>query len=308
MARGLHELEARLGVKQNTEASLRADLSAAVLAHRDYNAAVSKNTEFVEALAAADSNAKEFIITAKGVVGLFLGNQWSPAWIAVGFSRHSLSVPSSVDRRKALLGTMQTYFQSHPEQQMASFNVTDARAGELCTALQNAAFAVSTSNSAAGAAKTVRDRTELELRWRMSGLIGELGQLLDDDDSAWWTFGLNRPSDPATPNIPDNLVLTAGLLEALTSRGNQPAARNATVCIRRRTVRPSSSRPTLPPNSRQSSVVSKPAAPCTSRFPPPTMRGKVCPPRRPRSLCRPGTRAPRRRKKFRDRLVITACP
>ena len=45
----------------------------------------------------------------------------------------------------------------------------------------------------------------------MSGLIGELEQLLDDDDPAWHAFGLNRPSDPSTPDVSGNVEARAGL-------------------------------------------------------------------------------------------------
>src|SRR6266571_4016612 len=45
----------------------------------------------------------------------------------------------------------------------------------------------------------------------MTGRFAELNQLLDEDDPLWYAFGLNRPSDPEAPGVPDNLVLTAGL-------------------------------------------------------------------------------------------------
>lgn len=35
-------------------------------------------------------------------------------------------------------------------------------------------------------------------------------QLLEDDDDLWYAFGFSKPSDPDTPEVPDNLVITPG--------------------------------------------------------------------------------------------------
>ena len=46
-------------------------------------------------------------------------------------------------------------------------------------------------------------------RDRYRATIGELEQLLDDDDAKWYDFGLNRPADPAQPGQPSNVHATA---------------------------------------------------------------------------------------------------
>ena len=61
-----------------------------------------------------------------------------------------------------------------------------------------------------GTAKKTRDTAVADLRNRLTGLVGELGQLLEDDDPLWYAFGLSRPSDPETPGVPDALVLVPG--------------------------------------------------------------------------------------------------
>jgi hypothetical protein len=46
-------------------------------------------------------------------------------------------------------------------------------------------------------------------------LRDELDQLLDDDDERWYAFGFSKPSDPETPEVPENVVVTpsaAGML------------------------------------------------------------------------------------------------
>ena len=37
-----------------------------------------------------------------------------------------------------------------------------------------------------------------------------MGDLLDDDDPRWYAFGFERPSDPETGNVPENLVVAPG--------------------------------------------------------------------------------------------------
>ena len=63
---------------------------------------------------------------------------------------------------------------------------------------------------AAGTAKAAQDAAEETLRVRSRGTIGEIGQLLDDDDPQWHTFGLSAPADASTPGIPTALTLTPG--------------------------------------------------------------------------------------------------
>src|SRR6266480_8098339 len=38
----------------------------------------------------------------------------------------------------------------------------------------------------------------------------QLSQLLEDDSDLWYAFGLSKPSNPDTPEVPENLVITPG--------------------------------------------------------------------------------------------------
>ena len=44
----------------------------------------------------------------------------------------------------------------------------------------------------------------------MTGLREELTQRIGDDDERWYAFGFDKPSDPSTPEVPENLTATAG--------------------------------------------------------------------------------------------------
>src|SRR5438552_8521047 len=189
MADGSQAQEAKVGLKQNTEATMRADLDAASRTRNTYNTAVATSTRLTADQTAADSNGKALIGTAKAVLGNFLGKQWSPAWLAVGFRNNSLGIPSNIAERQVLLEAIGNYQQANPDKQNGPL-VTAARAMELFTALKDVRAAVISSNGAVTAAKAARDQAEQDLRTRMTGLINELGQLLQDDDPAWQAFGL----------------------------------------------------------------------------------------------------------------------
>ena len=119
-------------------------------------------------------------------------------------------MPGTQAKRQVLLQSLQNYFTAHPAQENAPLNITAARAGILFTALSDARSAANDGNTAAGQKKNLRDAAEKTLRNRMSGLVSELGQLLEDTDPLWLAFGLNEPGATNLPDVADSLILTAG--------------------------------------------------------------------------------------------------
>jgi hypothetical protein len=112
---------------------------------------------------------------------------------------------------QALLESLQKYLEANPDKQVESLNLTASQAGAVLVDLRNARAAVAAGDSAVTAAGKERRQKDQELRWKFTGLLGELKQLLDDDDPTWYAFGLNRPSDPETPAVPEEVSVTAGL-------------------------------------------------------------------------------------------------
>src|ERR1041385_3703305 len=131
MADGLHDHEAAVKVKQNTEAAVRLDLDAAKSAGSDYDAQVSANKALNTAATVADSNAKAFIGGAKRVLVTYLGSRWSQAWVATGVPNNSLAIPGTMGERQALLWSLKVYFTANPAQENAPLDVTAARAETL---------------------------------------------------------------------------------------------------------------------------------------------------------------------------------
>ena len=204
MADGLHHLEAALGIKENTEAALRADLTVATDALKAFHTADHTKKSLTTSQTVADSNGKAFIATAKITLAGTLGDRWSSAWEPTGFRNRSLDIPGTIAEREALLGDLANYFSANPN------NGDATHAEALYVALRSARHIVQTANAAAGVARTLRDTTLEALRHRMLGVIAELTEVLPENDPRWYYFGLNAPGDPQTPDAPENIVLTGG--------------------------------------------------------------------------------------------------
>ncbi len=210
MADGAHTYETSIGLKQNKEADIRADLAAARTAQDAVDAAKLGKKNAGTAQTVADSNGKAFIALAKNALSPVLGSAWSQAWIAVGFPSGSLAIPGIIAERQELLHKITDYLTANPAREIAQINFTAAAAGTAFNALSDARSAFNQSTTALSQAINTRDDAEAALRTRMRGLIDELEQVLGDADPLWYAFGLNAPADPATPGIPDGLVLTPG--------------------------------------------------------------------------------------------------
>jgi hypothetical protein len=224
MTDGCHNHQVAVGLKQNLEVGVRADLDAAVLAQGNYKDVLSAKTGFSTAVTVADSNGNAFISSARRVLANNLGETWNQSWTATGFPDLSTAVPATQAKRQALLLALKNYFKSNPtyEVNTPKLIVTSAQSGVLFTALSVARVAASDGNTDAGNKKIVRDAAEQTLRGRLSGLIGELGQKLDDTDSLWLAFGLNEPGATNLPDSVDGLVLTAGPAGIVVLHWNTP--------------------------------------------------------------------------------------
>src|SRR5437867_7850108 len=157
MADGLHDHEAAVNVKQNTEEATRADLNAAKTAGTNFDAKVSACKALNTAATVADSNGKAFIGAAKRVLVTYLGSRWTQAWTATGFPNNSLAIPTTTGERQALLSSLKDYFGANPAHENPPLDVTAARAETFFNALKDARNAVNNGNAEAGEAKAVRD-------------------------------------------------------------------------------------------------------------------------------------------------------
>jgi hypothetical protein len=213
-----------VGLKQNTEVAVRTDLWAltgkpagpggvppAIPGLKSlFNVAKTNKTAKTAALRTACSNGRTLAMTCISTLKPVLGNSWNSAWNAAGFSGGSIAVAANP---MVKLQQLRAYYIANPTREVANVN------GIACTAAacETAAQAISTaqsdsnqSNTDAGTAQSNFEDGMVAARRRMSGLRDELTQLLADDDERWYAFGFDKPGDPSTPEVPENLTATPG--------------------------------------------------------------------------------------------------
>jgi len=198
-----------IGLLQNTEARIRADLTALEAAEQNFQTARQTGLTLTTAQRVADSNARAFIGMAKNVLEPVLGSQWSTAWAPTGFVT-SLTIPTQIAERQTMLASLRDYFTAHPAHEIAPLNITAARATTLHTALSDARSAANAGLVDRGQKRAARNAARKALEKRVGGLIAELDQLLEGSDPIWLAFGLNTPDGQVTPEAPSNVVLTLG--------------------------------------------------------------------------------------------------
>jgi hypothetical protein len=229
-ADGANKYGAAIGLKQNTEAAIRTDLTAligmpagpnnvppAVPGLKSlWNTAKANKTAMTAALRTAESNGRALAMTCIGALKPVLGQQWNSAWNAAGFTGGSIAVPT---HPQTLLLQLRGYYGTNPAREVKDVNGI-ACTGAACQAASDAIVAAqkasNQSNTDAGNAQSALQAGMDNGRARASGLMAELGQLLDDNDPRWLAFGFDLPGQTATPDVPQNLTVTPGAASSQT--------------------------------------------------------------------------------------------
>jgi hypothetical protein len=204
---------AAIGLVHHTAATLGAALTLAESTQGVYKTADKAMSDAGIALRLADSNGKGFIATVHGALTPKLGKNFSPEWAEVGFKNNSLAVPGTQDDRLALLNSMNLYFIAHPAMEINdpthNLVVTAVAAKAFWQAIITGRSGVNTTQEDYLTKKTARDNADQSLRDEMSGMVTELGDLLDDLDPGWLWFGLNQPGAVTSADPVANLAVTA---------------------------------------------------------------------------------------------------
>ena len=224
-ADGAHTYGAVIGLKQNTEPDIRADLAAltgtpagpdgappAVPGLKSlWNTAKANKVAATAAYRSAQSNGRALAMTCINSLKPVLGNQWNSAWNAAGFIGGSLAVPTNpLPKLQQLRG----YYEKNPKQEVANMNgvaCTAAACEAAAQAISTAESASNQSNTDAGTAQANYQAGITTARNRASGLLGELTQQLDANDPRWLAFGFEMPGHPSGPDVPANLVVAPGV-------------------------------------------------------------------------------------------------
>ncbi|MBK8093219.1 MAG: fibronectin type III domain-containing protein [Verrucomicrobiaceae bacterium] len=210
MADGLHQHETPVGVKQNTEAVIRAALAAARAAETTYGECKVVKKTANAAATSADTSGKILLTNARKRLSKFFGEAASTEWESAGWQPGTTGIPRSQDERFDLIASLKAYFTAHPAHESADMEVTAALADAAHTAISNARATLGQKITESGQAKVARDNAERNLRLRMTGLVTELETLLSAEDALWHAFGLNRPADAETPEAPSFTTVLPG--------------------------------------------------------------------------------------------------
>ena len=212
---GLTAHEVAVEVKQNTEAVMRPALGAARAAEANFGQCQVNKKTANATLTTADKAGRIFIINARKRLSGFLGEAYSLEWGAAGWPNNSTAVPTTQAERYNLIVSLKAYFTAHPAHASVDMEVTAALADTKSTAISDARAALGQKITESGQAKLARDNAEANLRKRMNGLIAELETLLSDVDPLWHAFGLSRPADVETPEVPSFTTVTPGVPTSL---------------------------------------------------------------------------------------------
>lgn len=147
----------------------------------------------------------EYCRLAIGVLKSVLGPRWNAQWYAAGFVAPSLALTRDP---VPMLVQFREYFNANPAREVATINVTSARAQLHLTQIGTVQLAEAQARSQLILRKGLRDFAVRTLRERIMGLRVELEQLLGEDDGRWYEFGFRRPADRQMPDEVEELELT----------------------------------------------------------------------------------------------------
>lgn len=208
IADGCHTHEVSIGIKQNTEAVLRAAIAALAAAETQVGLKKAAVSAAFEAQTAADEAGTAVLTNCKLRLSQKLGQRWSADWEATGFPNQSTGVPRTQDGRFTLLDSLKNYFTAMPANESADMGATAALCGTAWTTLSTARQGVADAEAAQTPTFTARAAAGEALRKRVRGLIGELETLITNEDPRWEAFGLNIPGNPTAPEPVASVTLT----------------------------------------------------------------------------------------------------
>ena len=209
LADGCHTHEVAIGIKQNTEAVLRAAIAATKAANQALGAANVALDAKYDLLHTADAAGTTVLKNCRLRLVKVLGSQYNSGWQEAGWPGQSTAIPDSQDQRFTLLGAQEGYFTAHPAAESADMEATAAICHTAHEAVSDARTALNTATSAQTNAKNTITATLKTMRKRVRGLIDELGTLVADDDVRYEDFGLTIPGSPSAPEAITSLTLTA---------------------------------------------------------------------------------------------------
>ncbi len=209
LADGCHLHEVSINIKQNTEAVIRAAITATQAAKMALATARVTRDSKHDLLLAADAAGTAVLKNCRLRNVKLFGTGFNASWDAAGWPGQSTSIPDSQNLRFTLLMAQKNYFTANPTAESVDMEATAALCAAAHTAVSDARQELNTAETNITTQKAVYKTAIQTLRKRVRGLIDELDTLLADDDARYTAFGLNIPATPVAPEAIATLTLTA---------------------------------------------------------------------------------------------------
>lgn len=209
LTRGCEALEAEIGLKQNTAATMQAVLDAARAALFEVGQCKTERGLKRAELRKRDREGEQVLGRCRLRLAAIFGNGFNVNWEAAGFTDRSTMVPEVFAKRLGTLSRLSGYFTATPAHESQDMQATAAICEATHEALSHARSAVNRHKSVLRTAVVNKNAALKKLRQRMRGLILELDILLAADDPRWQRFGLNRPASETMPQPVKQVTLSA---------------------------------------------------------------------------------------------------
>ena len=189
-----------------TEEQVLTDLNAFIAAENGFNAARSAAHAASDLYQTTLGEVYAWLQAARNVLVPKLGLRWSTAWAQAGFINGSTAVPRRLEDRLALVLALFAFFRDNPSYQVASLDVTSAKATEKRDAALVAQSAWADAEMLQKDTFETRTAAYDTLVATMRTLISNLERKLGPNDPRWLAFGLNQPGMNQTPGKPVNVT------------------------------------------------------------------------------------------------------
>ena len=194
LVKGCQKLESELGIKQNTSAVLQRALDEVQETQKSLNQQKKALSAVRQNFQVSDRLAKKTISNCRLRLAMLYGQEFNADWEKVGFPDHSTAVPESLEKRQALLLSLEKHFQFTPLQESKDMEATAEACRSAWSEVNDSRIVIEKETKLRTKAVRARNKARLMLKKRYRSLIVELGVLISPDDPKWREFGLNPPA------------------------------------------------------------------------------------------------------------------
>ncbi len=205
---GIVEFGAAIPVTLVNAAQMLAGKTAFKNAGDNFNAARSNVNNAYRTAKPAQEALYRWLLAARAILALQLGEHWSPAWAAAGYVSPTTQAPDTIEGQIALGIALETYFTANPDRERPDDNVTAAKAAEVTAAAIAGQTAVTNAEEALKTAAEARGPAKAALLTLIGDVLSNLNRKLAKDDPRWLAFGFRIPSTETTPAAPTGLRAT----------------------------------------------------------------------------------------------------